>query len=619
MIVRPHKLRRRHLVIVCLSAWLVPQICGAVATDLSLKPPMNRSVEFEKDIGVDIDAFLAQNNVEHVEEEEQQDGTMLMNFHMPDDEWAKQQQDLCGLPGVKNCGNNLCREFQADEVAAETEFSGRVTAISGGPVAGAKIALLPAAPNMSDWADEEDEEEDADSALVDLNRGAGQKRCPTDQGTGLGPILAQADGAGGFRLPIATGGFDPGCWELKAADACEVQDLPTRTVMPESEPNRILAVLPMDEKTDPQTLEVLAAAIGAAAGFNVLEVVPLKSVERALIRFEIPNGGPLAQIAAAALGLDPRVESSQPEYRYRSAAASDPFAWMNYGAKQIGAERLHGIADGAGVTVAVIDTGVDATHPELQGRVSDQVDVSGFGFSPDRHGTAIAGIIAAQTNNGIGSYGIAPATKILAIKACEPESRNAVSSRCWSSTIARALDRAIQSDATIINMSLGGPDDALVKTLVEAAIAKNHLLIAAAGNDGPNAPPPFPASHPDVMAVTAVDAGDQHYAKAVRGAFIDVAAPGVQIAAPVPGETYPAQLTGTSMATAHVAGAAALLLSINQDITAPQARESLIASAVDLGTPESDDLFGHGRIDVCAAASQITAGQTTCPEITTQR
>jgi subtilisin family serine protease len=388
--------------------------------------------------------------------------------------------------------------------------------------------------------------------------------------------------------------------------------------MPESEPSRILAVLPMDPNADPLAVEATAMAVGLAAGFTVLEVVPLKSIEKAVIRFEIDKGGPAAQLAAVALGLDPRVENSQPEYRYRSSAASDPFAWMNYGAEQIGAQRLHGITDGAGVVVAVIDTGVDASHPELTSRIVDQVDVSGFGISADRHGTAIAGIIAAESNNGIGSYGVAPATKILAIKACEPESQTGLVARCWSSTIAKALDKAIQSDALVINMSLGGPDDPLVKTLVDAAIASDRLVIAAAGNDGPDSPAPFPASHPGVLAVTAVDARDQLYARAVRGDFVDVAAPGVQIAVPVPGEVYPAQLTGTSMATAHVSGAAALLLSINQELTGAQLRESLVSSAVDLGAADTDSLYGSGRIDVCASVKQLTSGQTACPEASAQ-
>ena len=602
--------------VVCFLAALAPQICGAVATDLSLEPPMNRSVEFEKDVGIDIDAFLAENNIQHAEEKEQPDGSVLINFFSTDKQWAQQQPHICGMPGVVRCDTNLCREFLADE----SEFAGKVTAISGGPVAGAKIALLPTAPDISDWAEDDTEEDEGeDSALVNLQKQPGPRSCPTNQRGGAGPILAQADASGGFSLPIQGDGFDPGCWELKAGNACEVQELPTRSVMPEFEPNRVLAVVPMDENTDPQAVQAVAMAIGAALGFTVLEVAPLNSIERALIRFEIPKGGPLAQAAAAALALDPRVESSQREHRYRSSATDDPFAWMNYGAKQIGAERLLGIADGAGVTVAVIDTGVDASHPELQGRVSSQVDVTGFGFTADRHGTAIAGIIAAETNNGVGSYGVAPATNILAIKACEPESRNSVGSRCWSSTIAKALDKALQSEASVINMSLGGPDDELIKRLVEAAVSKDRLVVAAAGNDGPNAPPPFPASHEDVVAVTAVDARDRLYSRAVRGAFIDVAAPGVEIAAPAPGETYPARLTGTSMATAHVSGAAALLLSINTEFLPTQARDSLLSSTVDLGAPESDDGFGRGRIDVCAAASELTEGQTTCPESASQR
>jgi subtilisin family serine protease len=279
---------------------------------------------------------------------------------------------------------------------------------------------------------------------------------------------------------------------------------------------------------------------------------------------------------------------------------TDPFAWMNYGAEQIGAARLPAATNGAGITVAVIDTGVDAQHAELTGKV-EQIDVSGFGTSADRHGTAIAGIIAAEPNNGVGAFGIAPGVKILSIKACEPGSRKGLEARCWSSTIAKALDRALRADAPIINMSLGGPPDPLVQRLIDKAAEQGRLVIAAAGNDGANANPPFPAAHPAVMAVTAVDARDKLYTRAVQGPFVDIAAPGVEVPVPVPGESYPAQLTGTSMATAYAAGAAALLLSMDPARGAADVRSSLESGTVDLGPEARDESYGRGRIDLCGA------------------
>jgi hypothetical protein len=603
-------------VLLLVTAAVLPRLSGAVATDLSLMPPMNLTIELDPE--VDAQQWAQTHGLEDAEQREQSDGSTLLNFHMPDDEWAMQSQDLCGTPGVMGCGVNHCREFLAPSTSG-ADFSGRVSDIAGGPVAGARIMLVPKAPEVSEFVTDEKEDE-SDDQSISLNLRPGKRRCDYDQGAGLGPVMASADGSGGFDLGLPGGGaFDSGCWELKAANACEAQSLPTRTIMPEFEPKRVLVLLPGAANKDAQATRDTANALGLAVGLSVLEVLPLQSLNSTLVRFEVGSqGGAGAQAATLALSADPRVDATQPEYRYRVSATDtgDPYGWMNYGAEQIGAERLQAVATGEGVMVAVIDTGVDTTHPELADRIDEEIDVSGFGTSPDRHGTAIAGIIAAESGNGIGSYGVAPATKIFAIKACEPETPTGISARCWSSTIAKALDVALTSDAAIINMSLGGPEDPLVTKLLDKAAEQGVLVIASAGNDGPDAPPPFPASHPAVMAITAVDANNKPYARAVRGEFVDAAAPGVEIAVPAPGETYPSQLSGTSMAAAYVSGAAALLFSIEPDATADSVRAGLQGSAVNPTGSTRDPVFGHGRIDVCAAADSISAGQTTCPATT---
>jgi len=594
----------------------MPRICEAVATNLSLQPPMNRTIELQPD--VDAQQWAQANDLEDAEQHEQSDGSILLNFYRSDDDWAVQSADLCGQPGVSGCGDNLCREFLAPGTAGNSgDFAGQVSGISGGPVAGARIVLVPQAPQVSEFVSDENEDEDEDASL-NLNLRPGKRRCDYAQGAGLGLMMASADSEGNFGLALPAGGaFDPGCWELKAGNACEAQSLPARTVMPESEPNRILALLPGADDKDAQALRDTANAVGLAVGLAVIDVLPLKSLDSTLVRFEVGSGGAGSRAATIALLADPRVDAAQPEYRYHTNAtdAGDPYGWMNYGAELIGAQRLQALATGKGVTVAVIDTGVDTTHPELAARIVNAIDVSGFGTSSDRHGTAIAGIIAAESGNGIGSYGVAPDTKILAIKACEPETRTGISARCWSSTIARALDQALTDDVAIINLSLGGPEDPLVTRLLDKAGEQGVLVLASAGNDGPDAPPPFPASHPAVMAITAVDANDKPYARAVHGDFIDAAAPGVEIAVPVPGETYPSQLSGTSMSTAYASGAAALLLSLEPGTTPDAVRTSLQNSAVNPTGRSHDAVYGHGRIDVCAAIESLSAGKITCPPL----
>ncbi|MFQ5635874.1 MAG: S8 family serine peptidase, partial [Gammaproteobacteria bacterium] len=586
--------------LVVLVASIMPRTCLAVATDLSLSPPVSRTIELQPN--VDANQWAAMNDLDEAEQRDNSDGSTSLSFHMPDDEWDRRGQDLCGLPGVISCGVNHCREF----LAPAADFTGRVNSIEGGPVAGAMIVLVPEAPDVSQLIEEDDEEDDQS---LSLGLRPGERRCSVGRGAG-GPIVGSADGSGGFSLGLPAGDFDPGCWELKAGQSCEAQSVPTRTIMPEREPKRMLALLPGASGQDAQDQRDLANAAGMAAGLSVLEVLPLASIDSTLVRFEVGSGGGGSDAALIALQASPGVESAQAEQRFRTSTGGDPYAWMNYGAEQTGARRVQSLADGSGVTVAVIDTGVDTAHPELAARVVESVDVSGFGMTPDRHGTAIAGIIAAESDNGIGAYGVAPGTGILAIKACEPETSSALVSRCWSSTLAKALDRALLSDAAVINMSLGGPEDSLLTRLLNKAAEKGVLVLAAAGNDGPDAPPPFPASHSAVMAVTAVDSADRPYPGAVRGAFVDIAAPGVEIPVPSPGETYPAQLTGTSMATAHVAGAAALLLSIAPDTPADALRQGLEATAV--GAADTAAALGNGRVDVCAAADRVSAGKVAC-------
>lgn len=599
--------RKCLLPVAAIVACLLPQLCGAVATNLNLSPPMNRTVELEQN--VDPQEWAESNGIDDPQVRQRSDGSAAIDFYVPDHEWEKRKQQLCNIPGVLSCGDNHCRVFLGPD---PTPFTGQVADMKGGPVAGAKIILVPKAPEVSEFLEDEGSQQQTDA---DARKTPGSRRCDySGIDSEVGPIQYEADGSGNFKLALPGGqGFEPSCWELVSGDSCEATNMPLPAIMPTFEPGKILALLKMPASSDPTQMRQLANDIAANADLKLLEVTPIESADAALVRFEAqPNFD--EETIAMNLRVDPRVEDSQPDYHYRTMTENtDPFAWMNYGAAQIRAEQLPAGTNGSGVTIAVIDTGVDGTHAELSGKVVEQIDVSGFGTAPDRHGTAIAGIIAAEPNNGVGAFGIAPAAKILSIKACEPGTRNGVDARCWSSTVAKALDRALRADAPIITMSLGGPPDPLVERLIDKAVEQGRLVIAAAGNDGPNANPPFPAAHRAVMAVTAVDAGDNSYRRAVQGEFVDVAAPGVEIPVPVPGESYPGQLTGTSMATAYAAGSAALLMSMDRQRSAAEIRTSLESGAADLGPEARDEIFGQGRIDLCTAATlQSESGINPC-------
>ena len=166
--------------------------------------------------------------------------------------------------------------------------------------------------------------------------------------------------------------------------------------------------------------------------------------------------------------------------------------------------------------------------------------------------------------------------------------------------ILNGLERAGTSSADVVNMSFAGPSDPEMQLKIAALRQKGAVLIAAAGNAGPNARPLYPAAYPEVIAVTATDADDKLFAQANRGTHIAVAAPGVAILAAAPDESYQMQ-SGTSFAAAQVSGVVALLLERNRKLDAPAIRRILMSTARDLGTPGHDDQFGSGLVDAFAA------------------
>jgi len=276
-----------------------------------------------------------------------------------------------------------------------------------------------------------------------------------------------------------------------------------------------------------------------------------------------------------------------------------------------GSDRLQQRYRGDLVQVAVIDTGIDSTHPELLNTVIHQQDYTGHGYTADAHGTAVAAIIAAARNNGVGASGVAPEVKILSFKACHPRQSNGLAAQCWSSSIIEALDDALSRDIPLINMSLGGPPSPLLQRMLEVAAQRGKLVLAAAGNGGPNARPVYPAALPESLAVTAVGTDRRLYRQANRGDYIDVAAPGVDIITAGPGQGQPV-VSGTSMATAHATGVAALLLQADPKLAPMILREVLESSSDDLGDSGQDPLFGRGLLNACKGASRVADVSILC-------
>jgi subtilisin family serine protease len=253
--------------------------------------------------------------------------------------------------------------------------------------------------------------------------------------------------------------------------------------------------------------------------------------------------------------------------------------------------------------VAVIDTGVAGTHPDLAGRLcsgvaflgGDGVAQEGGGATdPHGHGTHVAGSIAAVRNNGIGIAGVAPSARVLPIRVLDAQGSGS------SSDVARGITWAVDHGAEVINLSLGGPHSQAVQTAVDYAESLGVVVVAAAGNAGVGGPPNYPAALEQVVAVASHEPNGAVSTFSTRGAYVDVAAPGSGILSTARDGSW-VYMSGTSMATPHVAGVVALLLDDEPGLTPLQVRERLNTTATDAGTTGHDTSYGWGRLNAVGA------------------
>lgn len=321
-----------------------------------------------------------------------------------------------------------------------------------------------------------------------------------------------------------------------------------------------------------------------------------------LYHFGLPPG---RQVADVVRSLESeRVGIAAPNYVYRivqdtasdtQSAAGSP---DQYTVEKLRLTEVHKVATGREVMVAVIDSKIDADHPDLAGAIVEHYDAVGRPEQAHSHGTGMAGAIASHRK----LLGIAPGARILAVHAFSTSSRQ--SPEATTRQIITGIEWAISKGARIINMSFAGPYDPMIQLAMRNAAAKGVILIAASGNMGAKSPPLYPAADPHVIAVTATDETDRLFAQAVRGPHLAVAAPGVDVTVPAPGDTY--QLTtGTSVAAAHVSGVAALLLERHPSIDARTVLEVLTSTARNLNPKGRDDQYGWGLIDPAAALQEL--------------
>lgn len=286
-------------------------------------------------------------------------------------------------------------------------------------------------------------------------------------------------------------------------------------------------------------------------------------------------------------------------FRLQDAEQETQKPLQQYALASLRLPEAHALSKGADVRVAVIDSGIDVSHPEIAGAIENSYDALDSGEGAHAHGTGVAGIIAAHQR----LTGTAPSARIIAIRAFGTQ-KSGVESNTF--VVLKSLDYAIAHGAQIINMSFAGPRDAAIERGLGIATAKGITLVAAAGNAGPKSPPLYPGADRNVIAVTATDQSDRLFAQANRGGYVAIAAPGVDVLTPLPGGKYGLS-SGTSMSAAFVSGVAALMILRKPDLTPPELRAALTGSARDLGPPGRDDQFGAGEADAFAAVSAIGA------------
>jgi serine protease len=301
------------------------------------------------------------------------------------------------------------------------------------------------------------------------------------------------------------------------------------------------------------------------------------------------------------------VEIDSPVHALGAPTGPDPFRSRQWSLAAMRVAEAWPVSTGEGVTVAVIDTGVDSQHPDLAANVLSGYDattgVPGESTDVHGHGTHVAGTIASLTGNGVGVTAVAPDVRILPVKVLSDDGSG------YMSDTAKGIIWAVGNGAQVINMSLGGPTRSVaVSNAVAYARSMGVTVVAAVGNEREQGSPvSYPGADEGVIGVAATTSPDAvaHYSNA--GDYVDVAAPGSAIIStyPVARGSY-ASSSGTSMASPHVAATAALLKAYQPALTPDRIEDALERSAVDLGAPGFDSDYGHGRIDAVAALAAVT-------------
>jgi Subtilase family len=334
-------------------------------------------------------------------------------------------------------------------------------------------------------------------------------------------------------------------------------------------------------------------------GLREVSAWPIEPLHMHCAVLEVPDGTDRRTVLAA-LAYDRRIKLAQPlqDFATRSGDYNDPYLQLQQGFRQMDVAEAHPWSRGEGVKVAIIDTGADTQHPDLRGNIAaaaNFVDSDERQFQHDRHGTEVAGVIAAVANNREGIVGVAPAARLLLFKACWQARLGEDAARCNSFTLARALVAAFDAHAQIVNMSLAGPADPLLNDLIREGMRRGVLFVGAADpTDGQAG-----LMHQPGVIEVASAGGPSALGTALY-------APGREILTLLPGGHYDFA-SGDSIATAQVSGIVALLLAKNPGLSAADAYRVLRSTSTHIQAVAGDVAL----VDACAAVVSLV-GRGSC-------
>ena len=298
-----------------------------------------------------------------------------------------------------------------------------------------------------------------------------------------------------------------------------------------------------------------------------------------------------------------KVLSTEQDETVRLLTTNDALRPQQWAFSAVTFESSWALSTGAGVKVAVVDTGVRGSHEDLWGSVIPGLDLASDAaqydparngaVDPSGHGTHVAGIIAAHANNGLGIAGAAPGVKIMPIRVLDASGSGS------SSDVAEGIIWAADHGARVINLSLGGGASSGMRIAIQYARTKQAVTFAAAGNSFQSGnQPSYPAAYPEAVAVGAIDSSLRHAVFSNTGVYVDLVAPGDSIWSTYgTGRSQYALMSGTSMATPYAAATAALVLGEKPSLSAAALVQVLEASATDMGPSGRDNTYGYGLIN----------------------